>query len=74
MFLSDLQNKDIISVKNGRIIGHIIDVKIDETGKILYLVVEEKKGLRRIVSGSGDFNVTFSDIERIGEDVILVNV
>ena len=31
MRLSDLQNKDIVNVNDGKNIGSIIDVKIDET-------------------------------------------
>ena len=37
MRLSDLQNKNIVSVTDGRNIGNIIDVKIDEeTGEYLF--------------------------------------
>ena len=39
MKLSDLQNKDIVNVNDGRNIGNIIDVKIDESnGNILSFV------------------------------------
>ena len=38
MRLSDLQNKDIVNVNDGKNIGSIIDVKIDETsGNIVSL-------------------------------------
>ena len=44
MRLSDLQNKDIVSIIDGRNIGNIIDVKINEmTGEISSLVVEAGK-------------------------------
>ncbi len=70
MFLSDLQNKDIISTKTGKRLGHIIDCKIDNNGNILYLVIEQKK----ISLTNNDINVEFKEITKIGEDVILVNV
>lgn len=70
MFLSDLQNKDIINTKTGKKLGHIIDAKIDDNGTIIFLVVETK----RISLTNNDINVNFHNIEKIGEDVILVNI
>ncbi len=44
MRLSDLQNKDIVNTIDGRNVGNIIDVKIDQiNGAILSLVVEPNK-------------------------------
>ena len=39
MFLSDLQSKDIISVKDGRRIGRIVDAEINNQGRIIYLII-----------------------------------
>ena len=36
MRLSDLQSKDIVNVIDGKNIGNIIDVKIDEVGILDY--------------------------------------
>ena len=44
MKLSDLQEKDIVNINDGRKIGRIIDAEVDMMGKINYLVVDEKKG------------------------------
>ncbi len=74
MFLSDLQSKDIISTKDGRRIGRIIDVEITPQGTIVYLIVEEKKNLKKFMMQSGDTKVSFENITKIGEDVILVNM
>ena len=41
MNLSELQTKDIISLKDGRKIGRIIDVEINENGSIKYLMIEQ---------------------------------
>ena len=44
MRLSDLQNKDIVNVVDGRNVGNIIDVKIDEdTGNIVSFIIEPSK-------------------------------
>lgn len=73
MLLSDMQTKDIINTKDGNNLGRIIDAKIDNTGKIVYFVVEEKKLLRK-VSRNGETTFSFDRIKKIGEDVILVEV
>ena len=53
MRLSDLQNKDIVSIVDGRNIGNIIDVKINpETGFISSLVVEAGKSFGKIFNKS----------------------
>ena len=44
MLLSDLQRKDIVNVVDGRNVGNIIDVKVDEaTGMIVSLIIEPSK-------------------------------
>ena len=74
MFLSDLQSKDIISTKDGRRIGRIIDAEITPQGTIIYLIIEEKKNFKRFIVSSGDTKVSFDNITKIGEDVILVSL
>jgi YlmC/YmxH family sporulation protein len=73
MRLSDLQSKDVISVIDGKKIGNIIDVKIEEeTGKISALVVEPSRFILNVFAFREEFEVHWFDIEKIGEDVILV--
>ena len=73
MLLSDLQAKDIINIKDGNNLGRIIDAKIDNTGKIIYFVSEERKLMRK-VTRSGNSTFEFEKIKKIGEDVILVDL
>ena len=73
MLLSDLQTKDIINIKNGNNLGRIIDAKIDNTGKIIYFVAEERRLVRK-VTRSGNTSFDFDKIKKIGEDVILVEI
>lgn len=70
MKLSDLQDKDVISVIDGIKIGNIIDIKITLTGEIEYLVLEKKSN--KFFSSGEEINVKWSQIKKIGEDVILV--
>ena len=74
MFLSDLQTKDIISTKDGRRIGRIVDAEITPQGSITFLIVEEKKNLKKFIVNSSDTKISFDNITKIGEDVILVNM
>jgi len=69
-----MQTKDIISTKDGRKLGRIIDVEINEEGKITYLIVEHKKKFRSILGNGMDASFNFNQIVKIGEDVILIDV
>lgn len=72
MYLSELQNKDIISVKTGINLGRIIDAEVDMNGHIINIVAENKKIFRKVWKNS-EIAFTFNDISKIGTDCILVN-
>ena len=75
MRLSDLQSKDIVNTIDGKNIGNIIDVKInEETGAIVSLVVEPNKKMIPFMNRGVDTEIYWKNIERIGEDVILVRL
>ena len=75
MRLSDLQNKDIVNTMDGRNVGNIIDVKIDQlTGDIVSLVVEPNKKMLSFMNRGVEEEISWKNIERIGEDVILVRL
>lgn len=73
MRLSDLQAKDIINTKDGKKLGKIIDAEIDNKGVIVYFAVEQRK-IFRFFSSNPEINITFNQIVKIGEDVILVEL
>ena len=72
MYLSELQNKDIISVKTGINLGRIVDVEVNAEGKVTSCIAEEKKLFRNVLKNN-ELAFSFSDIVKIGTDVILVN-
>lgn len=72
MYISELQNKDIISVKTGINLGRIVDVEVNSEGKIINFVAEEKKLFRKVLKNS-EFTFGFNEIHKIGTDCILVN-
>lgn len=74
MRLSDLQHKDVINMKDGKKIGNIIDINIELDGKMQGLIVEKSKFFVSMFSNKDEIEIKWSQIEKIGEDVILVNV
>ena len=74
MRLSDLQKKDIINMKDGKKIGNIIDVNLNEEGKMVALVVEKTTFLVSMFTSRNEIEIKWNQIEKIGEDVILVNI
>ena len=73
MKLSDLQNKDIININDGKCIGNIIDVSIDGEGKAIILLVEKYKFFSSMFKNSA-IEIKWDQIKKIGKDVILVNI
>lgn len=74
MRLSDLQNKDIVNMEDGKKIGNIIDVVIDKEGNMESLIVQKAKFITSIFSNKDEMEVKWNQIQKIGEDVILVSM
>lgn len=72
MRLSDLQNKDIVSMIDGKKIGNIIDVSLDEQGKLISLIVAQNKLFHFF--NNNEIEVKWFQISKIGEDVILIDL
>ena len=71
MRLSDLQSKDIINMNDGKKVGSIIDVSITDDGRIDNLIVESG-GFFSKLSNRNEIEIKWSQVKKIGEDVILV--
>lgn len=71
MRISDLQSKKIISVVSGKNIGNIIDADIREDGRIESFIIEQGKNIFSL-NRESDMRIFWSDITKIGEDVILI--
>ena len=54
--------------------GNIIDLSIDDNGKTTGLIVEKHKFIVSYFSNKREMIVKWEQIEKIGEDVILVNI
>lgn len=72
MRISDLQNKDVINISTGKIMGSIIDVNVSDDGKLLSFIVDHGKFFSRFTGG--EVEVSWTQIKKIGDDVILVSI
>ncbi len=70
MRLSELQQKEIINIVNGKRIGMIIDVILDDKGYIKNLILEEKR-LRKL--NREEYSISWNNIVKFGDDIILVD-
>ena len=75
MRLSELQNKNLVNTSDGKNIGNIVDVNIDyKSGNINSFIIESKTNMFKFLNKDRDMEVRWEEIEKIGEDVILVNI
>ena len=74
MRLSEFQHKDVVNTKDGTKIGNIIDVEIMSDGKMNSLIVEKSKFILSRFTSKGEIQIKWEQIEKIGEDVILVSI
>ena len=73
MRLGELQDKDIISMEDGKLLGNIIDVNIDNDGKLISFLVARKRFFSWFFSRN-EVEIKWQQIERVGSDVILVKI
>jgi len=74
MHLSDLQRKMVINTNDGKHLGVIVDAEVTSTGQIKYFTIMQRRFFRRLFKSEVEVNVTFEQIVKIGEDVILVDL
>ena len=75
MNFSDLKQKDVINIRDGRRLGKPIDVAFDDCSCISALVVPGKGCVRSLIKGLREgYIVPWKCIKQIGDDVILVEV
>lgn len=74
IYLGELQTKDVVSMNDGRNLGRIIDVEIDNEGKIVNILIEKRRFFIKLFGNSSQYNITYGEIVKIGDDVILINI
>lgn len=72
---SDLTQKEVINIADGRRIGLIADLEVDlNKGKIDAIIVPSGGRLWGIFGREYDYEIPWEQIKKIGEDVILVEM
>ncbi len=73
MKISDFQIKDVVNVANGKKLGNIGDIDINlQTGKIESIIIGGPGRVLGFFGRDADIVIPWSNILKIGEDVILV--
>jgi YlmC/YmxH family sporulation protein len=75
MKISEFQTKDIVNIVDGRKLGQIGDLELDlRGGKIQNIVISNYSKFFGLVSGGPDLVIPWSNIVKIGADVVLVRL
>jgi YlmC/YmxH family sporulation protein len=77
MMLSELGGKEIVNLNNGERLGIIADSDIivdEKTGKIITLLVPERKLQFMLFKESEDIEIPWHTIRKIGNDMVIVEL
>ena len=70
---SDFRQKEVISITEGKRMGFVSDVEIDfERGVIEAIIIPGPSRFFGLFGAAEDLRIPWSDIYKIGEDLILV--
>lgn len=71
--LSELRDKEVISVTDGSRYGYVGDLSVDlETGQVRALIVPGAARFFGLFGRKDDRVIQWDDVRRFGEDIILV--
>lgn len=70
----ELRDKEVINVVDGRRLGHIIDMTLLDSGKICGIVLPGERKLFKGFSSGDTIFIPWSNIMKIGDDAILVEL
>ena len=72
---SDLTQKEVVSITDGKKIGMITDLEVDlERGKINAIIIPEGRRLMGLFNRELEYEISWNQIKVIGEDVILIEI
>lgn len=73
MRISDLQSKDIVALEDGKKIGRITDVEMDNTGNMKALIIQKRRFFSFFFN-QNEVEIAWKQVKKVGEDVILVEL
>jgi len=72
--ISELRNRDVVNVNDGRRLGAIVDLDVDlDKGRVKSIIVPALGGMWGKFTGGKDFIIPWEKIVKIGVDTILVD-
>lgn len=72
---SDLRLKEVVNVRTGSRLGRVCDIEMDLcTGQVLSIIVPGPPRLWGLVRNDEELVIPFCKINKIGEDVILIDI
>lgn len=68
-----MKEKDVINLCNGKRLGYVSDAEIDiNTGRVIRIIVPRNGKCLSFGGGKNSITIPWQNIERIGDDAILV--
>lgn len=72
--IDELRNKQVVSLKNGAVLGKIDDIEINtESGNINSIIIFGRNKLLGFFGRENDTVIPWSDIDVIGSETVLVS-
>ena len=72
--IAELRNKQVVCVKNGKVLGYISDIELDtKSGTLISLIIYGRPRFMGLFGKSEDIIIPWCDIEVIGPETVLVS-
>lgn len=71
--MTDMGYKEVINLENGQRLGYIGDAEFDcKCGRITAFIIFGRRRLFGILGRCEDIRIKWDEIEKIGEDIVLI--
>lgn len=71
----DFKQKEVVNINDGKILGFVIDVQANfENGEINSIIVAKTGNIFNSIMAKNNITIPWNKINKIGEDVILVDI
>ena len=71
--IAELRNKQVVCVKNGKVLGYISDIELDtQSGSLISIIIYGRPRFLGLFGKTEDIVIPWNDIEVIGPETVLV--
>ena len=72
--IDELKSKQVVSIKDGCVLGYVSDVELDvDTGELVSIIIMGKPRLFGILGREEDIIISWKNIKVIGNETVLVS-